>query len=187
MTILGAHTLHELSDLLVNLNGFVTDMGKTYDAGWADWSNKQPAEADDWKRDWTSFMNRWTPVMSDAVSKVEDGKSSTLGWDLTTDENTYQSVLLAYKPSDGDPTSFDDLDRRLRAGKDAPPPPVYHVVPPSAPDSDLGAYKAADQGVKAVQTTVSAAKSTLMPSTKNLIIGGTIAAVVLGIIVKIAK
>lgn len=182
MTIMGSHTAHELSELLDNFEGFVSSVAKAYADGWHTWAYNDPAAADDWTRDWDSFRARWAKASTAAHAAVDAGKASFLGWDASTNEAAYQALLLAYKPSDGDPTSLPDLDRRWRAAGKAPPP-VYVAIQPTAPDADLGAYKAADAGLKEVQAIAKAA----MPSTTKLVIAAVGFAVLAGIIVKVAK
>jgi hypothetical protein len=197
MTINSKHTVHELSELLDNLDGFARSMRDLVSRGdWATWSSNDPAGADDWRRDWDSFSARWALASGAAHRTVADGLANLRGWDLTTDEPAYQVLLRAFKPSDGDPTSFDDLDRRWRVAqaKGAPPAPVYVTTQPTAPDADLGAYQAADAGVKLVQAVAQQAAAAageaakgLTPSTGTLIVGGIAIAVLLGIALKVAK
>lgn len=126
MTILGAHTAHELSDLL---DAKVHDV-----AAYADNVSRANTSAPGWAAwlaDWQSFLEGWGPVADTAAEAVASGKASWLGWDTDTEEDAYQSVLVAIHP-------LDDLARRWTFGTfTATPTPQ-----PTAPDADLGTLNA---------------------------------------------
>lgn len=214
MTIGGQHTLHELSDLVTNLDSFVATMSASDANSWQTWSANDPAAADDWQRDWQSFVNRWgaaSQAAHGAISNMTGAGPSTLGdalaapisglvedfaivtggqapWDTITNEPLYQATLLAYDPGNGDPTAFPDLDRRWSAQTVAPQP-VYTVTQPTAPDADLGAYKAADKGVQAVQAIASKAGALVksaLPPTWVMVAGAAAALALLYLVAKAA-
>lgn len=214
MTISGQHTLHELADLLSNFDSFAATLAAAHDSGWQAWSATDPAAADDWQRDWDSFVARWTPASQTAHARIQTvstgdvalaGLSAALtdplgglkvlyaeatgtqtDLDKVTDEALYQATLAAWNPSDGDPTGFDELQRRWGAQK-AAPQPTYTVTQPTAPDADLGAYKAADKGVQAVQRVAQQAGALVksaLPPTWVMLLGGAAAVALLYMVAK---
>ena len=174
MTILGKHTQRELSELVNNFDGFVAAMQHTIDTGGLDsWQLAAPLDANAWRADWARFLARYHPAAAAARAAV----GTTLAWDVLTAEPEYQALVVAFKPSDGAPTSFDELDRRLRVANAQAPD--YAPTQPTAPDADLGAYKAADAGLQALGSLAQAAKASLPSPTNPWVLLGTGAVVLI--------
>jgi hypothetical protein len=176
-TINGAHTIHELSDLLDVFQYKVDSLRKAYETSRDDWQNADFMGFPAWEKDWQTFLARYQPVADWTRARIADGKKSgtaetalsaasmvfhplsALGiqgnqpWDVNTDEPAYQHLLSVFKPYDGDPTSFDDLDRRFQLAsmkwKEIKPPDYSKMPQPTAQDADFTAYKGADTAYQA--------------------------------------
>ena len=182
MTIAGFHTKHELSELADTFDGFVQSMIATIRDHFAAWQAASPTEAAAWKDRWEVFYPRWYAALQAARAAAKP----LVSWDVETAEPDYQALVIAYNPADGDPYGFPALDRDLRAlagAGGAMPAPSYTVAQPTAPDADLGAYKAADAGLKEVQALAKAAT----PSVGTTIAIAAVALVALALFVKVAK
>jgi hypothetical protein len=213
-TIGGQHTIHELSNLFDALQSQVDSMKTQYETHHDEWQEKDFMGFPAWEHDWQTFLTRWQPVADWTKGRVTEvkaqgGKITTEGivasavmtlhplamlslsgstesapWDTITDEAAYQHLLSAFKPYDGDPTSFPELDRRWRASPNAPPPPKYNVPQPDAPDADLNVYKGSDKVVKDLEKVGVSPFGPPIPLWKKIALGAA-GLVGLGIVIRI--
>lgn len=194
MTVLGAHTVAELRDLLNAYNYQQGELEKAADGARDHWVSQDAAGWTQWKADYDSWNASYQPVRT-AANTLLAATATTLQ-NVVTAEPQYQDLAKAFAP-------MADLDRRFRQGPAAAVAPSYGANPqPTAPDADLGAYKATDAGTRAmpdfVKTGVATFAGGLVPQTadaKNykpisktawalLALGAVVS---LGVFVKVAK
>jgi hypothetical protein len=150
MTLFGNHTLAETLDLVKAKNYEIDKVNETVAGN----GGKPPPDAD-WNQDWTTLQGRY----KEAISKVPSSPPFGISPNAYTTEDEYQGILRALQQVDGEVSKGDlqDIWNRLTGEVG----PVEETVPqPTAPDSDLQAYKAADKAVK----TVEAAQSSITHS-----------------------
>jgi hypothetical protein len=179
VTILGQHTAHELTDLL---DAYDYQLGQLDAAGQrvsATWMAADDAGYLGWIADLASFKARYVPV----AAKGRASAAACLLQDTGLVEDDWIACTVAFSP-------LNALDLRMRQAPAAvaAQAPTYPANPqPTAPDADLGAFKAADVATRGIDAAVKAAGSSLMPSTKTLVIAGVCAALGLGLVLKVAK
>lgn len=177
MTLFGSHVVSEVSDLLNVWDARILQLQDQANAYYDTWEAKDKTGHADWMADWDKLVARWTPAKGHAKTII---LATPQMQDYTPAEGVYQELLNALAPGQtghinkGD---FDDLSARMTA---AGKPAVYTGAAnaqPSAVDVDLGTYKAADTGVKAVEATgaaVQKAASIGWTQAKPYVIGGGI-------------
>lgn len=151
-TILGDHTAHELSDLILAKAVNIEDLVNAYN-GIVDQIDTSDLVWQRWIHDYSSFLTNWAREYANAQTLVNLSQNRLmypLGWDYVSAENNWQNVLKVFDPTGTNHSIFGDLWARWASLPNNPnPTPATRPVPqPTANDTDLHMYQAVDQTIR---------------------------------------
>jgi hypothetical protein len=142
-TLFGKWTVAELKDLLAEKNRLVAETESALSTVQSQWLARNPAEANDWLRDWQAFKTRYAAAVANAGS-IPWAQFSLAPESYLIADDAYKAVLRALSPVPNTVTkgSLQDLINRLsnaggRVNHDA-------IQPRRGTDADLNWYKRAD-------------------------------------------
>lgn len=147
MTILGAHTAHELSDWLdaldQNIAGIVAAAAAT------------PASPEHtaWDASWATFMAGWTPLETTARAAIASDQAGLLGWDANTEEGLWDQVTAYLANSDGS-SKIDSFFQSQAKLPNAVADAQTSTVQPTAPDADTSFFTSTTGLANAVDSAV---------------------------------
>lgn len=140
MTILGDHTVHELSELRDALTAQLGDLQTAYQTGAGAWAANNPQAFGSWIARYDAAMPAWGAALDQAELTLDLTPQAL--WDLEVAEQDYQGLAAAFAP-------FEALDGFLRVPANGFPQadlPNYSNTPqPTAPDADLAVGKAVNK------------------------------------------
>ena len=136
MTILGLHTAHELSDLLLDKMQEADDLAVAQRAAAASADTTQ-APWPDWLTRYAAFLDQWNAKTAFCQQLIETDQNSLRGWDATTEEEAYVSLLDLLKVLDALETDFRAIPANPQSSYQGRPP-----IQPTAGDTDLNTLNA---------------------------------------------
>jgi hypothetical protein len=166
-TVLGSHTVAELSDLVDAKDHDMKELSDAISHLSSVWLKSDPSAYNDFHQDYISLQSRYNAARSKASLAIAGGKAAWAPNSVIPVESEYQGILSALSPVVNTRTkgSLADLTARLQVVANKLGTSVQFTAPPqpTATDADLLGYKKTDSITRAMPNWVKRAVGTVVP------------------------
>jgi hypothetical protein len=174
MTVLGHHSVGELRDWLSAIDYQAGQIAAAYAAFGPTWQVQDAAAHHEWAGEWKALHSRYGAARSRAQFAIARAQLEVAIPDsLIPVEDEWQAVLhaLAKTPGAVAKGDFQDLYNRLAAAQ-GKPIDLSKMPQPTAADSDMSAYKAADSAIRAGESAARALTPAKVSAGTKFLLGG---------------